>query len=206
MPLAITCIYGGREIDVARALEIKSQAEQTGPTPLFLCTFCGEAICPWGGSSPHFEHGDRNPTCLLSHVPRGGSKRQRTPVEWQAAFEKLKARLESSSSGKYLKLYPQRPNEALLYHPDHSSHPLHIIEPDSLMRVDVFDSLLGLIEHLPVKADGRGFHRYSVRDWDAFVDVVVGFADIGNIDSSGSSRAPVRGARCAVRGARCAAV
>jgi hypothetical protein len=51
--------------DVVKALGVKTPGGELG----FLCPECHCPVRPHGGTSPHFEHTERNPDCPLSHKP-----------------------------------------------------------------------------------------------------------------------------------------
>ncbi len=49
--------------DVVKALGVKVPGGELG----FLCPGCEQPLRPHGGTSPHFEHTERNADCPLSH-------------------------------------------------------------------------------------------------------------------------------------------
>ena len=74
MPRAEICIFGGKKISVAEAIEIKEGTKKRHIKDLnFTCTYCGNAVRPHkagGLMSAHFEHLIRNPMCILSDPQR----------------------------------------------------------------------------------------------------------------------------------------
>jgi hypothetical protein len=85
--------------------------------------------------------------------------------------------MTSGNNGKYLQLYAQSKNEALLYHPAWSTYPLHLKDLDSLSNQAFVDSVRGILSVAPPVVDNRGFWRFKVLDWEAFTAVVLALAD-----------------------------
>jgi 5-methylcytosine-specific restriction protein A len=70
MTTAVACLYKGKVISVAEALQIKGQSTSGLPPGIFLCSECQKPVKPHrsgGHADAHFEHLKRNPECSLSH-------------------------------------------------------------------------------------------------------------------------------------------
>lgn len=98
---------------------------------------------------------------------------------WVQTFTTLASHpgMTSGNNGKYLQLYAQSKNEALLYHPAWSTYPLHLKDLDSLSNQAFVDSVRGILSVAPPVVDNRGFWRFKVLDWEAFTAVVLALAD-----------------------------
>ncbi|KQU67144.1 hypothetical protein ASE08_16605 [Rhizobacter sp. Root16D2] len=137
------------------------------------------------------EHYDRNPYCILSNVKqRSAPRRAVVDAGWQWSFNQLRNQLQSGNEGAYLKLYSQKKNEALFYSQQYSVHPLHLKDPDELGTPGLFDAISEIIRRLPVKRDPRGFYRYAVLDWVAFVEVVRSFHRALQLSTAESRKEP----------------
>jgi hypothetical protein len=117
-------------------------------------------------------------------------KRAVIDEDWQRSFKQLENRLQGGNRGAYLKLYPQKQNEALLYSQQYSVHPLHLKGPDELGSPGLFDAISNVIRRLPLKRDTRGFDRYAVLDWVAFVEVVRAFDSALQLSTAESRAEP----------------
>ena len=72
MVRAVTCIFGGAEMGVAEAIELRTTARKNRQAmPIFSCVECGmpvDAHKAGDGSPAHFEHVRRNSACSLGHI------------------------------------------------------------------------------------------------------------------------------------------
>ena len=97
---------------------------------------------------------------------------------YQAVVDRS-GRMKPSANDRYVTLYPQDTNCAILYAPDSSaaSAPLHTNGSRLDWRQEVFDRLVGAVEWVRRDNTGRGrtpqnFDHYRVVKWDEFAAAV----------------------------------
>lgn len=81
---------------------------------------------------------------------------------------------------RYVQLYPQKPNCAVLYAPDgprSGTAPLHLNEARESFRADVHDRIRPTIEIVSHDNKGPGseaqnFDHYRVLDWNSFAEAL----------------------------------
>jgi hypothetical protein len=88
-------------------------------------------------------------------------------------------RVKQSPKDRYVTLYNQKPNCALLYAPDSSTAdaPLHVNESRSSWKPEVFAQFANAVELVRIDNKGPGreahnFAHYRILNWDMFAQVL----------------------------------